>query len=134
MKRISLFYWLTTGLLSVAMLGSGLGDVALAAPIVENMQHLGFPVALVPFLGVLKILGVLTILLVPREHLRVGAYAGFLFYSLGAVAVHVGAHDPVAAALPALVLLLLTVASYWLWTKRLAQPTTSPDTATPALA
>jgi hypothetical protein len=132
MKRIHLLYWLATGLLSLAMLGSGLGDVALAAPIVQNMQHLGFPVSLVQFLGVLKILGVLTVLFVPHEHLRVGAYAGFLFYSLGAVAVHVGAHDPATAALPALILLLLTVASYWLWVLRRAQPAIKP--AAPALA
>lgn len=125
LKNIS--YWMATGLLTLAMLGSGVGDVLRAAPLVQSMQHLGFPVSLMPFLGVLKILGVLTVLFVPREHLRVGAYAGFFFYSLGAMAVHLGAGDPVAAALPALVLLVLTLASYGLWLgRRPSQPQLTP--------
>ena len=122
MKRTRIFYWLITGLLALAMLGSGAGDILKAAPIVENMQHLGFPLALVPFLGVLKILGALTVLFIAREHLRVGAYAGFLFYSLGAVVIHLGSGDPVAAALPALVLVALTLGSYGLWLATQARP------------
>lgn len=119
LKTVS--YWAATGLLALAMLGSGLGDVLRAAPIVQSMQHLGFPVSLLPFLGALKILGALTILFVRHEHLRVGAYAGFVFYSLGAVAVHLGAGDPVAAALPAAGFLALTLASYGLWLARRSQ-------------
>ena len=76
---------------------------------------MGFPIGLLPFLGGLKILGALTVLFVAREHLKVGAYAGFLFYGLGAMAAHLTCGDPLPAALPALLMVGLTLASYWLW-------------------
>ena len=122
-RTTKLIYWAATILLAVQLIGTGVGDVMLADQIVENIVHVGFPVSLIPFLGVLKIAGGLTLLFVKDVHLRVAAYAGVVFYGLGAMYAHVGINDPIATAIPALLMVIVTLASYFLWKRSL--PTVS---------
>lgn len=110
-------YWTITGLLCLQMIGTGVGDMLLVDQIVENISHVGFPISLVPFTGVLKILGALVILFVSNIHLKIGAYAGMVFYGLGAFYAHIAIGDPFTASIPALIMIALTLTSYFLWKK-----------------
>ena len=119
-KPITITYWAVTILLSALLLFAAVGHLSLSTDIIAMTQHLGFPIGLLPFLGILKILGVVTILLVRRGDVTVGAYAGMLFYGLGAIATHISVGDPASATLGGFLITALSLSSYFLW-KRVSQ-------------
>ena len=118
MKTNKWIYWITTILLSLQMVATGAGDIVQAEPIVQSITSIGYPMYVLPLFGVLKILGVLTILLVKNAHLKIGAYAGFLFYGLGAVYSHLAHGDALALAMPAIFIVVLVLSSYFSWLKK----------------
>jgi hypothetical protein len=74
---------------------------------------LGYPVYFLTILGVWKLLGVVA-LLVPRfPLLKEWAYAGFFFLTTGAAWSHIATHHGAAELFPALLLLALTVVSWY---------------------
>ncbi len=113
MNKVKIAYWVVTGLLSVFLLGGAIGDIMLAEQMVTSLAKLGIPAYLLPFFGVMKIMAVIAILTPQLGRLREGAYAGLLFYAIGAIYVHIAGGDPVAQAAGATVLLLLVLASYF---------------------
>ena len=118
-KSTKVTYWAITGLLCLQMIATGVGDILLVDQIVENISHVGFPISLVPFTGAMKVLGALVILFVADIHLKIGAYAGMLFYGLGALYAHIAIGDPLTSSIPALIMVALTLASYLLWKKHM---------------
>lgn len=117
-KKTRIVYWMITAILCSQLLFTGVADIILARPVVQSITHVGFPVSMIPFLGILKILGVLTLLFVPNYDLRIGAYAGILFYSLGAITAHATIGDSVQATLPAVLMGVLCLSSYFLWKRQ----------------
>lgn len=119
MKRpTKITYWVITGLLCLQMILTGVGDVMLAEQIVENISHVGFPLSLVPFLGVLKVIGALVLVLVGNLHLKVAAYAGMFFYALGAIYSHIAIGDPIfPSTIAGILMVSLVAASYLIWQK-----------------
>lgn len=113
MNKMKITYWVSTILLSLFLLGSGIGDITLAEQITTGMTKLGIPLYLVPFFGVLKILGALTILLPQLSRLHEGAYAGMLFYAIGAIYVHIASGDLIANTAGSVVMLILVLSSYF---------------------
>ena len=114
-KTLIILYWVSTVLLSAFLLFAAVGHITMSPEIVANTQRLGFPVALMPFLGVLKILAALTILTGRRGDLTIGAYAGIFFYGLGAVMLHLAGGDALPMAGGGILLTLLSLSSYALW-------------------
>lgn len=112
MNTVKIVYWIATALLALLLLGSAFADITLAEPIVAGMTKVGIPLFLMPFFGVLKILGIITILLPALSRLREGAYAGLIFYAIGAVYVHIGAGDTLAEMAGALTMFVLVITSY----------------------
>lgn len=125
MKTNKWIYWITTVLLSIQMMATGIGDIIQAEPIVQSITALGFPIYLLPLFGVLKILGILTILFIKITYLKTGAYAGFLFYGIGAVYSHLAHGDAFTMAMPAFFILLLVLASFLSWLNK--TPSTKND-------
>jgi len=112
MDKKTIGYWATTGLLSFAMLGSAGGKLTQAEPLVESMEHLGYPLYLMTILGVWY-LGAAVALMIPgMGRLKEWAYAGIVFAMTGAFASHLAAGDAVADSAPTLVLLAVAVTSY----------------------
>jgi len=119
-KRNKIIYWISTLWLASGMLSTGTlqlfrakAEGALAPPGVYGITHLGFPIYFLTILGVWKILGVVA-LLVPRfPLLKEWAYAGFFFAMSGAIFAHIASGDPVVENVPALLLLTLTVISWY---------------------
>ena len=118
MKKIDIFYWLVTGLMSVLLLLSAFPDITKSADALAFFKHLGYPEYLLPFIGVMKISGVATILIPRFPKLKEWAYAGLVFDTLGAAYSHISSGDEFGEWLPALVALILIVISYVLHTKR----------------
>jgi len=112
MDKRAMGYWATTGLFSLAMTGSGLGDVVQAAPMVEAVhEQMGYPTYFLHILGVWKLLGVVALLARGSPRLKEWAYAGFVFALTGAAASHAAIGD-VPGMVPALVLTAIAGGSW----------------------
>jgi hypothetical protein len=109
---------IATGLVSVAMLGSGVMYVVGPPPVVGVFHHLGYPDYFRTLLGVAKILGTVAILGARRmPALREWAYAGFTFDLAAAALSHAISREPAAAVEPMIALGLL-MSSYVLWHRK----------------
>lgn len=85
MKKTKILYWVFTGLFSFMMLGSAIPDVLVSPIAIKGMhEDLGYPIYLIPFVGVAKILGVLAILLPINARIKEWAYAGLFIDLIGA--------------------------------------------------
>lgn len=114
-------YWATTAFVAFELLVGGLtdlvhGGVMLVAgdPVVGILTHLGYPVYLLTILGVWKLLGGMVLLAPGVPRLKEWAYAGAFFVYMGAVTsgLVVGRDDPGTFIWPALILGVLTMASW----------------------
>src|SRR5206468_8172530 len=94
MKKITVLYWVFTGLLSALMLLGAIPDLMSVPDAVTLFNHLGYPAYLLPFLGVAKILGVIAILVPGFPRIKEWAYAGFVFDLAGAMYSSIAVHDP----------------------------------------
>jgi hypothetical protein len=76
------------------------------------MAHLGYPSYLLPFLGILKMLGAAAVLVPGCPLLKEWAYAGFFFLIAGAIYSHLACGDRAAEVFPAVLLLALIPVSW----------------------
>ena len=118
--RNKIIYWIATIWLSLGMTATGLvqlfkvkAEGAVAPPGTDGIVRLGYPIYFLTILGIWKILGVVAVLMPKFPLLKEWAYAGFFFVMSGAIFSHIGSGDPVNAALPALLLLFLTIVSWY---------------------
>ncbi len=119
-KRNKIIYWIATVWLALGMFATGIQQLlhmkvegAISPPGVEGIVQLGYPVYVLTILGFWKILGVIA-LLVPRfPLLKEWAYAGFFFIMTGAAFSHVAVGDAASELIPSLLLLTLTVLSWY---------------------
>ena len=107
MKRDRILYWISTGLLSLMMTGSGIAYMVAHAEVAEVFHTLGYPTYIVYPLAILKLLGVVAILTRKSNLLKNLAYAGFFYDFVLALGAHVHAHDGEFA--PSIVALVLLV-------------------------
>jgi hypothetical protein len=119
-KRNIIIYWIATIWLALGMISTGVmqlsrarSEGALAPPGVYGITHLGYPVYLLTILGICKILGVFALLVPKFPLLKEWAYAGFFFIMSGAIFSHIAVGDPINENIPSLLLLLLTVVSWY---------------------
>lgn len=113
-KARKIAYWFFTLWLSLGMASTGIVQLIKPAEEVEKITHLGYPVYFLTILGIWKLLGVLTVLAPKMPLLKEWAYAGFFFAMSGAAISHIALHDPVTEILPSLLLLTLTIISWYL--------------------
>jgi uncharacterized membrane protein len=112
-KRNRIIYWIVTIFLSFGMLAGGIQQALQIGGYNEIVTNLGYPLYLLSILGVWKILGVAAILVPGFPLLKEWAYAGFFFAMSGAAISHFTVGQPFAEAVPSLVLLLVTVLSWY---------------------
>ncbi len=119
MKRLNLYYWIATGLIAAFMIFSSISNVLMDPEAVKMIAgDLGYPEYIIPFLGVAKILGSITILLPWFSKLKEWAYAGLFFDLTGATysAIAVEGFNPLHLIM--LVFIGMLLLSYFLWSKR----------------
>jgi uncharacterized membrane protein YphA (DoxX/SURF4 family) len=114
-KRNKIIYWTATLWLALGMVSTGLGQLLKfkGQGDAEMLTHLGYPLYLLTILGVWKMLGSAAVLLPKFPLLKEWAYAGFFFVTTGAMVSHIAAGDPVTSIFPALLLLALTMISWY---------------------
>jgi hypothetical protein len=112
-KTTKIIYWIATLWLSLGMVSTGIIQLLMVEDEVNNITRLGYPTYLLPLLGVLKILGVVVVLIPRFTLLKEWAYAGFFFAMSGAAFSRIAAGDGIAEIAPPLLLLFLTVVSWY---------------------
>src|SRR5258706_11960827 len=115
-KTNKIIYWIATLWLALGMTATASGQLLKwkeGQGAVDSITHLGYPVYLLTILAVWKILGVVAVLIPRLPLLKEWAYAGFFFAMSGAIFSHLAAGDSVTAILPALLLIVLTIVSWY---------------------
>jgi uncharacterized membrane protein YphA (DoxX/SURF4 family) len=111
-KARTIGYWATTGLLGLAFVAGGAGDLSGAPQVLEGMAHLGYPAYFATILGVWKVLGAVAVIAPRFPRLKEWAYAGIVFDLTGAAASHAVSGDPAGKVITPLVLLAVAAASW----------------------
>lgn len=113
MKKSKIIYWIATGFLALGMTAGGVQQLLQIGGYVEIVTGLGYPKYMLSILGAWKLLGVITILIPEFPLLKEWAYAGFFFAMSGAAISHITMGQPFVEAVPSLVLLTMTVVSWY---------------------
>jgi uncharacterized membrane protein YphA (DoxX/SURF4 family) len=120
-KKNTILFWVFTGLFSAFMLTSTIPNIMSSPEWVEVFKQLGYPLYMMPFLGVAKLLGIIALLIPGFPRIKEWAYAGLFFDLTGAVysGFATGGFDPLMLAM--LVPFVLGGLSYVYHHKRLSQ-------------
>lgn len=85
MKKVNITYWIATIIFAGWMLFSSFGFIVNGPDAVKLMHdQLGYPVYITPFIGWMKILGVIAILIPGFPRIKEWAYAGLMIDLAGA--------------------------------------------------
>ena len=120
-KRNKFIYWIATLWLSLGMVSTGIVQIIKMKEEVDMMTHLGYPLYFLTILGVWKILGVIAMLVPKFPLVKEWAYAGFFFAMSGAVFSHLAVGDGAKEFFGPVLLLILTVLSWYFRSYRAAQ-------------
>lgn len=112
-KRNKIIYWIVTVFLSVGMLAGGIQQTLQIGGYNQIITKLHYPLYVLSILGVWKILGVIAILIPKFPLLKEWAYAGFFFAMSGAAISHFAVGQSFTEAVPAVILLAVTVLSWY---------------------
>lgn len=115
-KTRKIIYWIATVWLALGMVSTAVAQLfkwAGGQGGAEMLTHLGYPVYLLTLLGIWKLLGSVAVLIPGFPLLKEWAYAGFFFVMTGAIFSHLASRDPITALFPSLLLLILTLVSWY---------------------
>ena len=112
-KRDKIIYWISTVWLALGMVSTGLVQLLKMKEEVDLITKLGYPVYFLTILGVWKLLGALVVLIPRFPVVKEWAYAGFFFAMSGAIISHIASRDSISEIFPPLLLLVLTVVSWY---------------------
>jgi uncharacterized membrane protein YphA (DoxX/SURF4 family) len=118
-KRDTLLFWIFTALFCAFMLTSTIPNILSAPEWVDVFNQLGYPLYMLPAIGVAKLLGIIALLVPGFPRIKEWAYAGFFFDLTGAVysGLAVGGFNPLMLVM--LVPYVLGTLSYLFHHKRL---------------
>ena len=122
MKKTKILYWVFTILFAALMLFSAVPSIITNADSIKLMHDmLGYPVYIIPFLGVAKLLGAIAILIPGLKKIKEWAYAGLFFDLAGAVYSGIavaGKFDPMMITM--LLWIVPGILSYYFWNKMMS--------------
>lgn len=127
MKKINILYWSFTILFAGFMIMSGFANAVVTPDSIDLLtKQLGYPEYIIPFLGVMKILGGIAILVPGFPRIKEWAYAGLFFDLLGAAYSAIAAQGFQPGHLFMLVFFAMEALSYFYYHKRLALQQSEP--------
>lgn len=118
MKKTNIIYWIVTGLFAFFMIGSAIPDALSMQIAKDGFRGMGYPMYLLPFLGIAKILGTVTILIPGFKRLKEWAYAGLIIDLTGAVYSIYSIGKPASDWAPVFIPIVLGLLSYFYYHKR----------------
>jgi uncharacterized membrane protein YphA (DoxX/SURF4 family) len=112
-KRNKIIYWIATAWLALGLVSTGIVQLMQMEKDVQMMLKLGYPTYLLTLLGIWKLLGAVVILIPKFPLLKEWAYAGIFFTTTGAIFSHLASGAAFTETLPALLLLVLMILSWY---------------------
>ena len=115
-KTYKIIYWIATLWLALGMVSTAIVQLMKMKEGqggLDSINTLGYPAYLLTMLGIWKLLGVVAILVPKFPLVKEWAYAGFFFAMTGAIFSHIASGDTFIDIAPALLLLVLTVVSWY---------------------
>lgn len=112
MKKDKIIYWITTSLV-ILMVGLGsFVDLLGIDAIKKTTTSIGFPLYILPLFGTLKLLGTIVILVPKLARFKEAAYAGMVYYFVGATYCHLTLGDSIDKIMTPLFILAMVIVSY----------------------
>ncbi|MNR22702.1 hypothetical protein D3C85_1396710 [compost metagenome] len=105
-------YWISTILAAGLLFIGGILFITQGKHQIEEMKHLGYPVYILTFLGIGRILGSVAIVIPRFPRLKEWAYAGFVIDLMAASASHAYAGDSLVQIASPLIFLVLIIVSW----------------------
>jgi len=115
LKTAKWIYWIITIAFAGTLFIAGVVYLIGVKSVIENNQHLGYPLYVYKILGVAKILGSIAILWGRSRTLKEWAYAGYSFNLIGAAASHAFSGDSFGTILIPISILIFVLISYRQW-------------------
>ena len=120
-KTTNLLYWIFTILFAGLMISSAIPNVV-NTPKSKEVVHdmLGYPVYIIPYIGLAKVLGSVVILIPGLKKIKEWAYAGLFFDLAGAIYSGIaaaGGVDPMMLTM--LIWIVPGILSYVFWNKKM---------------
>jgi hypothetical protein len=112
LQRRTIGYWTTTSVVTLALVFSGLSNLARTTHMTEGLAHLGYPIYFTSILGVWKVLGAAALMAPGLPRLKEWAYAGVFFDLTSAVVSHAVVSDGASQVIPPLALTVATLISW----------------------
>ena len=112
-KRNKIIYWISTLWLALGMTSTGILQLFQMKEEVAFILKMGYPSFFLPMLGFSKLLGVVAVLIPRFPLVKEWAYAGFFFTMTGALYSHIAAGNSASEMFPPLLLLVLTIVSWY---------------------
>ena len=116
-KTIKITYWVLNILFCLFHIMDAIGGLSQAKAGVDAMHAMGYPIFLMPFLAVLKLLGVIALLQDKFKTIKEWAFAGFAFTLIGATVSHIAVHDIALFIIMPIVFLAILFSLYYFWRK-----------------
>lgn len=116
-KTIRITYWVLLTLFCLFHVMDAIGGLSKAKAGVDAMNAMGYPIYLMTFLSVLKLLGVAALLQDKFRTVKEWAFAGFSFSLIGAAVSHACVNDQVAFIILPIVFLAILLTLYYFWRK-----------------
>jgi hypothetical protein len=120
MKTTKMLYWVLLALFCLFHIGDALGGLTMAKAGIDAMHVMGYPAYLMPFLAILKLLGIIALLQNKFKRIKEWAFAGFAFTLIGASVSHLSVQDSTLFTILPLVFLAALFVIYYCW-RRLEQ-------------
>ena len=115
-KRNKIIYWIATLWLALGMISTGVVQLLKLKEGqggLDTITQLGYPVYILTIIGIWKALGVVAVLIPKFPLLKEWAYAGFFFAMSGAIFSHMASGNSIKEIFPPLLLLILTMVSWY---------------------
>jgi hypothetical protein len=114
-RSIKITYWVLNILFCLFHVTDAIGGLSKAKAGVDAMHAMGYPIYLMTFLSVLKLLGVVALLQDKFKTIKEWAFAGFAFTLIGAAVSHIAVHDTPLFIIMPVVFLGILFALYYFW-------------------
>jgi hypothetical protein len=116
-KTAKIVYWILLVLFCLFHIADAIGGLTKVKAGVDAMHQMGYPLYLIPFLSVAKLLGVIALLQNRFTIIKQWAFAGFAFSLIGAAFSHAAINDKIAFIIMPVIFLLVLFVLYYSWQK-----------------
>ena len=136
MNTKKVFYQITTAVITIAFLVTGIGNLIPVDHIAHDMAHLGYPPYFLALLGAWKVLAAVAMVIPRTPRIKEWAYAGMMFDLTGAAFSRFATGDAVPMILIPLLMACLVSTSWVLRTEvsRRDQPYNASASCSPLLS